>query len=251
MALLSAVDVLSLACYFGLLLTVSYCVSKRQQRSTGSNASVSYFMADKSVPFWGVGCSLFASNIGSEHFVGLAGTGCASGIAIGWYEWGAAPCLLVLAFFFLPVYLNAEVHTLPQYIEQRFNSRCRVCIVFISLVLYIFTKVSATLFAGQLLLEDFLPINKWAIAGVLIAGTAAYTMVGGLAAVIYTEVLQTVVLLAGGIMLLTFALRRVGGYEALQHELPPDFFVLMRPATDLEYPWPSFVFGYPGEVISL
>jgi SSS family solute:Na+ symporter len=133
---------------------------------------------------------------------------------------------------------------MPEFLERRYSVGCRECLVIMSLFLYIFTKVSATLFAGQILLEEVTHMNKWAAACLLIVGTALYTCAGGLAAVIYTEVLQTAVLLVGGMVLMVLCLQDVGGMDALQEQVPDSYFKLLRPADHPLYPWPGLTIGY-------
>eukprot|EP00898_Chlorokybus_atmophyticus_P008787 jgi/Chlat1/890/Chrsp107S01346 len=241
-------DILTLVVYFAVLAGLSFAISKRQvtqqaERSDGD----AYFLAERSVPWWAVAASLFASNIGAEHFVGLAGTAAHSGIAVGWYEWGAMPCLLALGYFFLPVYMTAVVTTMPDWVERRYNGYCRTFLVVLSLILYVFTKISATLYAGQILISALTDINGLLATLLLILATAVYTVLGGLAAVIYTEALQTVVLVAGGLAMLGVGLSAVDGLSGLKarlSHLDPAYFQLLRSAKDPQFPWTGFVFGY-------
>jgi solute:Na+ symporter, SSS family len=219
--------------------------------ASSSTDTERYFLAGRSMPWFVVGCSLFASNIGSEHFVGLAGTAAASGIAVGFFEWGSLPPLLLLGWVFLPVYLASRLVTVPEYLERRYCARCRAAVVWVSLVLYVLTKIAATLYAGQLVISAVVPsVNGWAAVCVLIGATALYTSVGGLKAVVYTEVLQTLVLVGGGGALLGVALHEVGGLHALREAwaappiASPLAFTLLRPASDADFPWPGFALGY-------
>lgn len=242
---LSGVDVATLVVFFLMLGSVSVWATRKQQASQSASASSeTYFLAERAVPFWAVGASLFMSNIGAEHFVGLAGTAARSGIAVGWYEWGAMPAVLVMGYFFLPVYSSMGVSTMPEYIERRYNKKARTLLVCLSLVLYIFTKISATLFAGQVVLDAVSHLNPWLSAALMIVGTAAYTTLGGLSAVVYTEAMQTVVLLVGGGILAFVGFSEVGGLPGLRKELPDSFFHLFRPVTDKDFPWTGFVSGY-------
>lgn len=254
---LSTWDVATVAVYFVVLLGVAYLVSDRNQKEgtrteedgngpEGENGD-GYFLAHHSVSWWAVAASLFASNIGAEHFVGLAGTAARSGVAVGFYEWGAMICLLLLGYFYLPVYNLAGVSTTPEYLKGRYNDQCKMALVGVSLLLYLFTKVSATLYAGQVLLEQVTEVNKWVAAVLLILGTALYTMMGGLTAVIYTEALQTVVLLGGGFMLFGCSMGRIGGMQGLVDRasiVGGEFTHIFRSTNDPEFPWTGFVFGY-------
>eukprot|EP00897_Mesotaenium_endlicherianum_P008847 jgi/Mesen1/7991/ME000425S07187 len=241
-------DVLVLVLYFLGLAAVGLWASRRAQKAQKDHGAShdDYFLAERSVPYWAVAASLFASNIGAEHFVGLAGTAAYSGVAVAWYEWGAMPCLLALGFFFLPVYMRAQVTTMPDWVERRYGPFCRTFIVVVSLLLYVFTKISATLFAGDLIIQEISNINKLAATLVLIVGTALYTVTGGMAAVIYTEALQTAILVVGGLSLLGVGMFHVGGLPGLRERIThdPAYFHLFRSSSDETFPWTGYVFGY-------
>ena len=245
---LGAGDWLTISAYFCLLLGVVVYASRRQKRGGGTgSAAADYFLADNDVKWWAVAASLFASNIGAEHFVGLAGLAAYSGMAVSFYEFGATVCLLILGYLFLPVFFKCNVATMPSWLEDRFSPFCGTALVVISLALYVLTKISATLYAGELLLQEVMKVEGWASVGVLIVGTAAYTVAGGLGAVIYTETLQTVVLFVGGLLLLGFSLAEVGGFEIFMKQSYPDkpyYFEILRPYDDPEFPWTGFFSGY-------
>lgn len=253
----SAAALLPLAAYLLALLGVTLAASRSSRRAvrggssgagTGS-AAEAYFLAERAVAWPAAAASLFASNIGAEHLVGLAGTGAASGTAVAFYELGAGVCLLILGYIMLPVYLSAAVATVPDYLEARYGTGARCALVFISLCLYMLTKMSATLFAGGVLLRA---VGGDAAARyspvALIALTALYTLAGGLKAVVWTEALQTVTILAGGALTLALALREAGGWggvqAALDAEVPPDYWHMLRGAGDDEFPWTAFATGY-------
>ena len=199
-----------------------------------------------SAPF--VAASLFSSNVGSEHFVGLAGSGAAHGLAVGWYEWGAVPPLLLLGFFLLPVYLSSGIETMPEYVERRFCGPAKAAVVSISLALYVLTKASASLFAGVLILEAVSHLQRYVAVALLVCGTAGYVLVGGLSAVVYTEAVQTVVLLVGGVLVVHFSLDAIGGWGTLtaRADTPGhrELLHVFRPASDPDFPWTAFVTGY-------
>lgn len=250
---LGNIDLLVLCLYFIILGVISWVVSKHQSRINAekeSSATDNYFLAERSVGWWAVGASLFASNIGSEHFIGLAGSAAAEGIAVGWYEVGAIPVVILLGQFFLPTYLSAAVQTTPDYLEKRYSRFCRTVIVFVSMFLYIFTKISATLFAGQIILVEVVRVNKYLAVILLVSFTSLYTILGGLEAVIYTEALQTIVLFVGGFLVLGFSLHEVGGWHGLETQLDDlyniddNFMHFFRPVSDEDYPWTGFIFGY-------
>eukprot|EP00045_Choanoeca_perplexa_P017668 m.261503 g.261503 ORF g.261503 m.261503 type:complete len:608 (-) comp17599_c0_seq3:1249-3072(-) len=206
--------------------------------------STDYFLASREMSWPAVMASLFASNIGSEHFIGLAGSGAATGIAVGGYEWSAGIMLLILGWVFVPLYLHHNVFTMPEFLKNRFNSpRLQLTLTIMSLLLYIFTKISVTLYAGGVVFRLLLGWNLFLSAGVLIIATGAYTLLGGLRAVVYTEIFQTGTLLLGGLSLMAVGLHQVGGYHGLRNALPDSYFHLFRKPTDPDYPWPGMVFG--------
>ncbi|XP_076000030.1 sodium/glucose cotransporter 2 isoform X3 [Genypterus blacodes] len=228
-----------------------------------------YFLAGRSMTWWPVGASLFASNIGSGHFVGLAGTGAASGIAVGAFEWNALFIVLLLGWLFVPVYLTAGVITMPQYLKKRFGgTRISLYLSIISLFLYIFTKISVDMFSGAVFIQQALGWNIYVAVIALLFITALYTVTGGLAALMYTDTVQTVVIIVGAFVLTGYSFAKVGGYSALlagyrsaipsavssldpqRYNISPDcylprqdaFSLLRDPATG-DLPWPGVVFG--------
>ncbi|KAF5896871.1 sodium/glucose cotransporter 2, partial [Clarias magur] len=229
---------------------------------------ISYFVIVIGVGIW-VGASLFASNIGSGHFVGLAGTGAASGIAVGGFEWNALFIVLLLGWLFVPVYLTAGVITMPQYLKKRFGgTRISLYLSVISLFLYIFTKISVDMFSGAVFIQQALGWNIYIAVIALLSITALYTVTGGLAALMYTDTVQTFVIIAGAFVLMGFSFKEVGGYNALLERyskalpsisLSPDLqhlniskqcytpredaFHLLRDPVTGDLPWPGVLFG--------
>uniref|UniRef100_H2YQN2 Uncharacterized protein n=1 Tax=Ciona savignyi TaxID=51511 RepID=H2YQN2_CIOSA len=176
-----------------------------------------FFLAGRNITWFPVGASLFSSNIGSGHFVGLAGTGAAAGIAVGAFEWNAMLTLYFLGWIFAPIYIAAGVVTMPEYLSKRFGGqRIQVYLSVLSLLLYIFTKISADLFAGAIFIQEALGWNLYLAMFILLAITALYTVTGGLAAVIYTDTAQTFIMLAGAFVMMILSFIRVGGYSELQ-----------------------------------
>ncbi|XP_064840589.1 sodium/glucose cotransporter 2-like isoform X4 [Oncorhynchus masou masou] len=228
-----------------------------------------YFLAGRTMTWWPVGASLFASNIGSGHFVGLAGTGAASGIAVGGFEWNALFIVLLLGWLFVPVYLTAGVITMPQYLKKRFGgTRISLYLSVISLFLYIFTKISVDMFSGAVFIQQALGWNIYVAVIALLSITALYTVTGGLAALMYTDTVQTFVIIAGAFSLTGFAFFEVGGYNALlekyklalpsanqslepqRYNISPqcftprdDAFQLLRDPVTGDLPWPGVLFG--------
>ncbi|XP_064218760.1 sodium/glucose cotransporter 2 isoform X2 [Aotus nancymaae] len=186
-----------------------------------------YFLAGRSMVWWPVGASLFASNIGSGHFVGLAGTGAASGLAVAGFEWNALFVVLLLGWLFAPVYLTAGVITMPQYLRKRFGGRrIRLYLSVLSLFLYIFTKISVDMFSGAVFIQQALGWNIYASVIALLGITMIYTVTGGLAALMYTDTVQTFVILGGACILM--------GYDS--------YHLLRHPVTG-DLPWPALLLG--------
>ncbi|RXN38397.1 sodium glucose cotransporter 1 [Labeo rohita] len=213
--------------------------------------------------WWPIGASLFASNIGSVHFVGIAGTGAAAGIAIGGFEWNALVLVIILGWLFVPIYIKAGVVTMPEYLKKRFGGqRIRIYLSVLSVFLYIFTKISADMYAGAIFINQALGLNIYLAVVILLLITALYTVTGGLAAVIYTATLQTFIMVVGSFILMGFAFSEVGGYEKLQDRymtaIPSmvgvniseecytprsDAFHLFRDPITGDLPWPGMIFG--------
>lgn len=233
--LLEPWDFVTLVVYFVAVLMVGlYAMWKANRTSVAG-----YFLADNTITWWPAGLSMFASNIGSEHFIGLAGKGAAAGIAAYLYEINAIFCLLALGWIFLPTYLSAQISTIPGYLNRRFGrERLRLCMSLIALLLYIFVKVSVDLYAGALFIQQALAWNiYWSIAGIL-AITALYTVAGGLKAVIYTDSLQTLIMIVGATILMALSFIEVGGYAELYRK-----YMMAIPNSTLENP--NTICGYP------
>ncbi len=234
---LTIVDWVTIAVYFAAVFAVGFYFARRERTSK------EYFLAGRNVLWFAIGASIFASNIGSEHLIGLAGSGAKSGLAVGAYEWAAVFCIMVLAWVFLPYYLGSNVFTMPEFLERRFNPGCRWTLTTISIIAYVFTKISVSLFAGAILIEV---VTGWPIyvsVMILVIATGIYTIAGGLSAVIYTEVIQTFILIGGSLLLTLIGLDRVGGFDGLRAALPADHFQMIKPMTDQAYPWTGTTIG--------
>jgi SSS family solute:Na+ symporter len=238
-ARLISIDYIVIVAYFAVIFVIGYYFARKGRTATD------YFLASRDVAWWAIGASLFSSNIGSEHFIGLAGTGAASGMAVGHFEWLASLILLILGWVFVPFYLRSNVYTMPEFLERRYNGACRTYLATISLIAYIFTKIAVAIFAGAIVLQKVLGWGMWQSALALIIATGIYTVAGGLAAVIYTEVMQTVILVLGALALTFIGLGQVGGWEGLRASVPPDFFHMMKPISDPDFPWTGIFFGAP------
>jgi len=203
------------------------------------NTPDDYFLANRNLSWFIVGASIFASNIGSEHLVGLAGSGATDGVAMAHYELHAW-CLLILAWVFVPFFTRSRVYTMPEFLEKRFSPGSRWVLTVISLVSYVLTKIAVGIFAGGIVFAALLPDLQIEIAGTVwnsfwigsvtvIILTGIYTVAGGMGAVAYTEALQTVILVVGSGLLTIFGLRELGGWEGFRAALDPDMFNLWKP----------------------
>jgi SSS family solute:Na+ symporter len=232
-------DLAILVAYFAIVFGIGAYFFSRAKTSTG------YFLADRSVGWIAVGASLFASNISSEHFIGLAGSGASSGLAVGSFEWLAVFMCIILGWVFVPFYLRSGVYTMPEFLERRYGPACRWYLTTVSVVAYVVTKISVSLYAGALVLRAVLGWDFYTSATVMVIATGIYTIFGGLAAVIYTELLQAVVLLAGAMALTVIGLNEAGGMSGLRAALPADFFHMIKPSSDAAFPWTGIFFGAP------
>ena len=240
MTALRTIDFLAIALYFVALLGIGYWAARRKKL-----VSADYFLASREVGWLAVAASLFASNIGSEHLVGLAGTGAASGFAVGHFEWLACLILLLLGWVFVPFYLRSGVYTMPEFLERRYNAAARWYLATVSIIGYVLTKISVTLFAGAIVIQELTGLSIWTGAAAVVVMTGLYTVTGGLRAVIYTEVLQTVVLIVGSAALVFIGLDAVGGWSGLTARMPPEFFSMWKSADHPNFPWTGIVFGAP------
>uniref|UniRef100_A0A8B9R493 Sodium/glucose cotransporter 1 n=1 Tax=Anas platyrhynchos TaxID=8839 RepID=A0A8B9R493_ANAPL len=238
----NAADISVIVIYFLVVLAVGLWAMYSTNRGTVGG----FFLAGRSMVWWPIGASLFASNIGSGHFVGIAGTAAAGGIAIGGYEW--------------------NVVTMPEYLRKRFGGkRIQIYLSVLSLIVYIFTKISADIFSGAIFIQLAIGLNLYVAIIILLAITALYTITGGLAAVIYTDTLQTFIMVVGSFILMGFAFKEVGGYDAFMKKymeaIPSnvsyggitidescykpraDAFHIFRDPVSGDLPWPGLIFG--------
>jgi len=233
-------DWIVLGIYFLALIGVAVWVVSQKNKYTED-----YFLAGRNVGWFVIGASIFASNIGSEHVVGLAGTGFETGTPMAHYELHAW-IVLLLGWLFLPFYIRSGAFTMPEFLEKRFDSRSRWFLSIFSLVAYVLTKVSVTIYAGGIVVSELLGIPFWYGAIGVVVFTGIYTVIGGMKAVIYTETLQTVILILGSLIITYLGLQEVGGWEQL-HEtvtsVSPDHFNMWRPMSDPDFPWTGLLFG--------
>ncbi len=243
MSLLGGIDWVIIAGYFLLVFGVALWAGARER--TGKGTSADYFLAGRDAGWFLVGGSLFASNIGSEHLIGLAGTGAASGVAVAQFEILASLILLLLGWVFVPFYLSSGVFTMPEFLERRYSSTARWYLAVISIIGYVLTKISVTIAAGGIVFEALMGVDFWTGALVVVVITGIYTVFGGLRAVLYTDLLQMFVLLGGAIVVTLLGLQALGGWSAMEQTVGPTFLDLWKPATDPDFPWTGILFGAP------
>tara|TARA_B100001989_G_scaffold240948_1_gene206438 strand:+ start:34 stop:1659 length:1626 start_codon:yes stop_codon:yes gene_type:complete len=203
-----------------------------------------YFLAGRNLGWFVIGASIFASNIGSEHIVGLAGTAANSGMVMGHYELHSW-IILLLGWFFVPFYLNSTVFTMPEFLEKRFSESSRWILTIITLVSYVLTKVSVTVYAGAVVFETLMGIEFWSGALLIVLITGCYTILGGLRAVIYTDALQAMVLIVGSITISVIGLLKIGGWSNLVSVVEPTHFNMFLPSDHPDFPWIGMVFAPP------
>lgn len=240
---LSTLDWLVLAGFFVLLLGVVGMSMRQKEEDTAD-----YFLAGRNASWLVIGASIFASNIGSEHLVGLSGSGAQSGMALAHWELQSW-IILLLGWFFVPFYWSSKVYTMPEFLERRYNSKSRTFLSVISLVSYVLTKVAVTVYAGGIAFKTILGIDSiwgidffWISALGLVIITGIYTVLGGMKAIMWTSVLQTPVLIIGSVVILVVGLDQVGGWSEVERINEANLH-LIRSASDAEFPWPGIIFG--------
>jgi SSS family solute:Na+ symporter len=238
---MALIDWIVIAVFFLALIGIVVWVFLQRDKDTKD-----YFLAGKDAGWVSIGSSIFASNIGSEHLVGLAGTGFISGMAMAHWEIQAW-VILLLGWVFVPFYDRIKIFTMPEFLERRFSAGTRSILSIISLVSYVLTKVAVTVFAGGVVFKEVFGIETiwgidffWVSAIGLVLITGIYTVIGGMKAVMYTSVLQTPVLLIGSVVILFIGLAKVGGWGEVQHIAGANMH-LMRPINDPEFPWPGVI----------
>ncbi|TMM59206.1 sodium/solute symporter [Maribacter algarum] len=249
---LSFWDIAIILIYFGIILWIAQWASKSK---SDSGSAIDYFLAGKNSGWLVIGASLFASNIGSEIILGVSGAGARGNMPMANFEIIASLVLILLGWVFVPFYLRTGVYTMPEFLEKRYSKACRSYLSVISILAYVVTKISLIIFAGALVFET-IGIPFWTGAIITVVATGFYTVLGGLKAVIYTDMVQAFILLLGTIAVTIFGLYALGGWDHMidvittasaQEGNPPteQFFNLWRPMADTEYPWTGMLFGAP------
>lgn len=266
--MLTWIDWIIILFYFAIIAGISWWAIKKKDKDSPDD----YFLAGRHLGWFVVGASIFASNIGSEHLVGLAGSGATDGVALAHYELHAW-CLLVLGWVMGPFFMRSKVFTMPEFLEKRFTPQARTVLSLISLFAYIVTKIAVGIFAGGVVFRALLPdVNImgmdsfWIGSILLIILTGVYTITGGLRAVVYTETLQTFVKIIGALLVTYFGLKALGGWDKLREICGSDMFNLWKPVVpegvestwapvkeagrqawyfNDKYPWPAMLFCAP------
>ncbi len=244
---MNLVDWAVVGLYFFILLIVVIAVTRKQQNTTD------YFLAGRNVGFFAIGASIFASNIGSEHVVGLAGQGASTGLAMAHYELHAW-IVVLLAWIFVPFYYDSKVFTMPEFLERRFGPKPRWMLSLVSLAAYVLTKVSVTVYAGAVVFSTLLPDTFgspqnafWVGAIATVVLTGLYTVAGGLRAVLYTDSVQAIILIVGSVAVTWFGLDRLGGWGELREFTSQNVaqYALWRPLSDPDFPWLGILIASP------
>ncbi len=225
--------------FFIVLGSIIWWVIKQKQES-----SEDYFLAGRNLGWFVIGASIFASNIGSEHIVGLAGTAADSGMVMGHYELHSW-IILLLGWVFVPFYLRSTVFTMPEFLERRYSEHSRWILTIITLISYILTKVSVTVYAGAVVFQTLMGIEFWSGALLIVLITGAYTILGGLRAVIYTDALQAIVLIIGSVTITIIGLFKIGGWGNMISAVGSSHFNMFLPADHPDFPWIGMVFAPP------
>jgi len=231
---LGTLDWIAIGAYFALLAGVAIWVINQRE-----DTAQDYFLAGRNLGWWVIGASIFASNIGSEHIVGLAGSGAKDGVALAHYELHAW-CLLVLAWVFVPFYMRSQVFTMPEFLERRFSVGSRYILSIVSLITFVLSKIAVGIFAGGIVFSTLLPemhlsignvdLNSFWVGSILvIVLTGLYTMIGGMRAVAYNDAVQVVVLICGSATLTIYGLVKLGGWHELKAICGPEMFNLWKP----------------------
>ncbi|XP_004645610.1 solute carrier family 5 member 4-like [Octodon degus] len=258
----NAADISVIVIYFLAVMAVGLWAALRTNRSSVGG----FFLAGRDMVWWTMGASIFASNIGSGQFVGVAGTAAASGLAIGAVEWNAMLMVVILGWVFVPIYIKAGVVTMPEYLRKRFGGkRLQIILSILTLFLIVAIGISTNIFSGAIFIQLALGLDLYLAIFILLAITAIYTITGGLASVIYTDTLQTFIMVIGSCILMGFAFAEVGGYEGLTEKymnaipsivegdnltISPkcytpkaDSLHILRDPISGDIPWPGLLFG--------
>ncbi|MEW6194898.1 MAG: sodium/solute symporter [Bacteroidota bacterium] len=236
---ISLYDSLVILIYLAAVIGIGLYLRNRDTNTT------EYFLAGRNLGWFAVGMSLFATNISSEHFIGLAGSGASRGLAVAQFELIAIFLLIILGWFIAPIYKKAGVFTTPEFLEKRFDEKSRKFFSGLSIFTYVITKILVTLFAGGILLNKIFGWSIFTSAVAIVLLTGIYTLVGGFSAVVRTQVFQGIMLFLAGLVLTLFGLNEVGGFSGLAAKLPAEHFQMFKGMDDPDFPWTGIIFGAP------
>lgn len=242
---LNLLDYSVLIGYFAIILFLSLYLILKERKETKQSASSEYFLGGKSLSWFVIGASLFASNIGSEHLVGLAGAGAAGDFPAAQFEILAAFMLLLLGWLFVPLYIKSGVFTMPQFLELRYGSWARNYLTWVSILGYVITKIALTITAGGIIFTTLMGIDFWTGAIIVVVATGVYTIFGGLKVVVYTDMVQMFILLGASIALSYYGLQALGGWQEIELLTEASYTSLWRPLNDPDFPWTGILFGAP------
>jgi len=247
--MISTIDIVITIAYILFIVTIGLWSGRRKKQKTESSSN-DYFLAGKTLKWPMIGLALFATNISCLHLVSLAQSGFDSGLLNGNFEWMAAFTLILLALFFIPFYIRSGVTTLPDFLERRYNRACRDWLAFVSIISAIIIHIAFSFLAGGIVLETLFGINMYTSIVVIAALTGLYTIIGGLRAVVVTESIQSVVLIAGALIITWFAWNKVGSWDhlttVLQNNQAADKLSMIRPIGDKSgLSWVAVFLGYP------
>lgn len=235
---LSTVDIALIVIYFIFVVALGVYFSKKTKNEA------EYFLAGRNLAWPVIGFSLFASNMGSNSLIGLAGSGYNVGFQVFSYEWMAAVVLVIFAVFFLPFYLKNRIFTIPEMLEKRYNAASRYYFSTITICLNVFIDIAATLYAGALLINFIFPsLSMVLIIWIIAVFAAFYTVMGGLSSVVYTDFVQAVLLILGSVVITVMAWNKVGGWEAITDTVDKAHLTIIQPADSEALPWPALFTG--------
>ena len=237
---ISTIDIIIITFFLILVLGVGFYFAQRKQNTTSA-----YFLAERNVGWFALGFSMFATDISAENFIRLSGYGASSGLAIGNSEWISIFFVLMLGWFVAPLILRSGVFTVPEFLGKRFDNRVRTFLSTISIVLYIFLRISLTLYAGGYLLEKVFGLDILISTLALVVITGLYTIVGGMNSVVYTSVVQGIFMIIGATALTVTGLFEVGGVSGLRTKLPESFFSFFNPLGGSDWAWTGILLGTP------
>ena len=250
--MLTTLDIIIIAAYFAFVFFIAWRVTMKERKAKAENyGSDDYFLGGRNLGWFVIGASLFASNIGSEHLVGLAGSGAAGSFPAGQFELLAALILIFLGWVFVPFYIKSGVFTMPEFLEKRFSPAARNYLSIVSILAYILTKISLTILAGAIVFE-VMGVPFWSGALIVVVATGIYTVFGGLRAVVYTDMVQTFIFMLGAVAITVLGLGELGGWGGMVATIDEatdggasNYFNLWRPMSDPEFPWTGILFGAP------